>query len=733
MSAVHPHLLWLLPLAAVPVLIHLLIRQRLPRVHWAPMVFLLQALKKNRKRLLLETILLLVARTAIVLAMVLMVVRPLIEGGWSPPGAARRPVTAVVVLDDSASMAATDGLRSRFDRALSRVEAYLDELPADSEVAVVLAAEPVEPLVARPGRDVSLIRELLAARRPRAGGASWPAALDLAGEMVASFRSAQATQVVVTSDFQSSEWEADSQAVEALAAPQADSTLLLVIEPTPPRNIAVAGVSTSGNAGGITSPLLTTLGGSQIAARLEAVTSGEGEASTTVVEMLVDGQKAARREVTLTGGVSSVEFEHRFTAPGEHSVTVRCEADFFEPDNAFHRVVRVYDRVPVLMVDGHLSEDTFASATGFLRAALWPADPDDPRQISLIDPRVIGPGGIESVLIGEYPLIVLADVAGLPTSALQQIRAAVARGAGLLVIAGGQTSPASLAGMLAEGSDTLLPFKPGEPLDLGPDAEPLGIIPVSPLPPMLAPFADPALAEALSRVTFRVARPMAAVGQEVRRLAELSRGGTALAMAGFGKGKVVYLGVPLDRQGGEFPLSPAFVPFGQHLVVELLSGAEIEPARAGEPLYFAGSSGGDGVLIDPEGAQTPAGRLLSSTAGTGEDMLVLPGAELAGVYTLRAGVAEQHRAVNVPASESQLATADPAALGAAIEVNGLRVVGPAEPLRAALAAATGGGEVWTFALLLVATFLLVELGLIWLFAPKKVDAGKLLREATRLA
>ena len=50
----HPLLLWALPVAAVPIIIHLLNRRRFQTVRWAAQSFLLAALKRNRRRLRME-------------------------------------------------------------------------------------------------------------------------------------------------------------------------------------------------------------------------------------------------------------------------------------------------------------------------------------------------------------------------------------------------------------------------------------------------------------------------------------------------------------------------------------------------------------------------------------------------------------------------------------------------------------------------------------------------------
>src|SRR5262245_47966344 len=101
----HPALLWALPLAAVPIVIHLLNRRRFHRVRWAAMDSLLAALKRNRRRLRMEQWLVLLLRVMAVTLLALLVARPQVTG--SVLGDVR--THHVVCLDDSASMAHRQG------------------------------------------------------------------------------------------------------------------------------------------------------------------------------------------------------------------------------------------------------------------------------------------------------------------------------------------------------------------------------------------------------------------------------------------------------------------------------------------------------------------------------------------------------------------------------------------------------------------------------------------------
>lgn len=102
MSFLAPYLLLALPLAALPVVIHLIHLRRRRTIEWAAMMFLFAAQQMNRGYTRLRQYLILAARVAAVLGIIFVIARPL-AGGWlGLTGGA--PDTVLVLLDRSASM-----------------------------------------------------------------------------------------------------------------------------------------------------------------------------------------------------------------------------------------------------------------------------------------------------------------------------------------------------------------------------------------------------------------------------------------------------------------------------------------------------------------------------------------------------------------------------------------------------------------------------------------------------
>ncbi len=102
MTFLAPVMLFALPLAALPVIIHLIHLYRRRQVKWAAMIFLLAAQRMNKGLSRLRQILILALRVIAVAGIIFVVTRPL-AGGWlGLLGGA--PDTVLILLDRSASM-----------------------------------------------------------------------------------------------------------------------------------------------------------------------------------------------------------------------------------------------------------------------------------------------------------------------------------------------------------------------------------------------------------------------------------------------------------------------------------------------------------------------------------------------------------------------------------------------------------------------------------------------------
>jgi len=192
----NPWALALLPLAAVPWLLHLMRRRRFRRTPFPSLMLLADQRTMVWRRYRLEELLLLAVRTALVAILVVMLARPLVRGmlpGWL--STAER--WAVVVLDDSASMAAGRDGRTAMDAAREKLAAMLEGMGSGARVAVVGGGRGT-PVLAGFGGTAAAVRAVSNAR-PRRTGTDLAGALALADRMLAR---AKSPLIIVASDFQ---------------------------------------------------------------------------------------------------------------------------------------------------------------------------------------------------------------------------------------------------------------------------------------------------------------------------------------------------------------------------------------------------------------------------------------------------------------------------------------------------------------------------------------------------
>lgn len=143
MTFIHVYLLGGLALVGVPILLHLLLRQKPRRLPFAAFRFLKARQVTNQRRMRLQHLLLLALRMLILAAICLALSRPLLFSNWLSTGHQR--VTAVLLFDTSPSMEYAVGKVSRLDDARERARELLKDLHPSSRVAVVGSGDDTPP------------------------------------------------------------------------------------------------------------------------------------------------------------------------------------------------------------------------------------------------------------------------------------------------------------------------------------------------------------------------------------------------------------------------------------------------------------------------------------------------------------------------------------------------------------------------------------------------------------
>ena len=144
--------LFLLGVAAIasPIIIHLLNKRKFKRVDWAAMDFLLEADKKNRRRVRLENLILLLLRCLACLLIGLLLARFFWPRDRLASLLGAEEFDRVILLDNSLSMAVKNGSDSGLQNAKAALSEFVMGLSANGssdELTLYLTSEPHNPIV----------------------------------------------------------------------------------------------------------------------------------------------------------------------------------------------------------------------------------------------------------------------------------------------------------------------------------------------------------------------------------------------------------------------------------------------------------------------------------------------------------------------------------------------------------------------------------------------------------
>ncbi len=136
MEFLNPWMLGFAATAAVPVVLHLIMRQQPVHVVFPALRFLKQQQQVNQRRMRLRHLILLLLRIAALCLLALALARPSLNSSGISSGR-EAPVSAVLIFDTSPSMLYLRHSETRLQQAQQIGSWLVNELPADSQVAVL--------------------------------------------------------------------------------------------------------------------------------------------------------------------------------------------------------------------------------------------------------------------------------------------------------------------------------------------------------------------------------------------------------------------------------------------------------------------------------------------------------------------------------------------------------------------------------------------------------------------
>jgi len=639
--------------AAIPILVHLISKSQHREVKWGAMHLIELTLKSQQRRLRFEHWLLMLLRCAIPILLAFCMARPILKGTaalWS-----NSKTSLLVVLDNSYSLDFKGAGGTNFEKARDTAAELVQELQRGSDVNVVLMSDPKTPLYDTSVFNTEAVAEELQAMQAGFGQAQVSTALEHGAEQLLNMNHPH-REVVLISDFQRISWPTEEgeaalrtrvgQQLQGLEMPPNLTLFHVGVEGR--ENVCVETVSTSHLLLGINQTVT-----------VQASLRNYGERNHEALRVIfhADGKPVDEQQIPLGAGERrQVRFRHSFDTPGSHVIEVATDADSLKADNIFRASIPVWDKVPVLVINGAPDKEPLKGETDFLQIALQPyREGGEPDLVDLLESRIINVADFNAAAIGDTRVVVLANVSQLQRSQLNELQTFVKDGGGLMIFGGDQLDQRWYNEQLLPYG--LLPARLGEVADKRNDPEPFTRMVVQRFDhPALKIFSNPRNGDLASAEVRQWHRTMEDPDNElVRPLARLETGDAFLLEKIYGNGRVLFCATACDDAWSSLPLRPFFVPFSQRLCTYLASS--VMPSRnlgvnEKAVAHFPADQAGQEVMVmDTENEQF----MLPIELRGGRGVATFEETARPGLYTMQGPTGEAiHFVVNTRRSESDL-------------------------------------------------------------------------------
>ena len=409
----------------LPVLIHLLTRDRVRRVEFSTLRFFVKTSGRVLRRKRFQEMLLLLLRAVVCGLLAVAFARPLLEddNGDLPVVHARR--ARVVLVDVSASMArgdAPEALRNAARDALAELSAGTDA------VAVLTFAENVT-IEAPLARDFARAERAVEDLAPTEGATNIAQAL---GWGDAQLRRARADRrdVVLISDLQRTGWADFKADFKLTPGVQLDVRPITPDPPGPP--VAVLACSF---------PETAVLDREPQTITVQLINYDPQPAQGVNVALKLGGNTATREVNLRGGGTAATTFRRVFDSPGDNPGTIELAG---RP--AFYFNARVIPRIQVVLIDGGMNAGRASDAAFFVETALAPGTD----VASPFETRVRSAVAVAASDLADTRVAIVVDAGRIAPAAAKALRGLLARGGGVLLMPGEGTDPAAFNATFGE-------------------------------------------------------------------------------------------------------------------------------------------------------------------------------------------------------------------------------------------------------------------------------------------
>ena len=649
--------------AAIPLIIHLMNRERARRLIFSTVRFIAMSHQTNVQRHKLKRMLLLLMRILMLALLGFAFARPFLVSDDAPlltqqTGGKRN---TVIILDTSYSMQYQDV----FENAKKAAVKILESLDRQDAACLILSSDKAR-VVAPLGSEFSHIKDATNRAEATYTTTDYLDALQTADEMLQRLPIGQ-KQIYLIADLQKRGWENFIE-TDKLSAPVKIEFVDVGAER--PRNLAITGVS-------VPPVILNEQKVAQLVARVHNF--GDELVESVPVRLFIDGNLMSTVQLDVdANAIADAVFKVDFQNEATHTGSVELPDDALVVDNRRYFMLQSLAAIKVHCV--HSGAETTQTEpyekreTFFLKRAIEAgrgAVPIDFTQsVALPD----------ASLLARYDVLILANVGELTSAEAQDLKAYVGAGGGLIVTVGDNVD-SDVYQQLLGGETPLMPCTFIQAIGDAFHREQFRVLAsVNYEHPIFAPFKEPNHGDFGTARFYRHFQAVPAA--EATVITAYDNGDAALFEKSYGRGRVLCLTSTLDRAWNDLPIRAVYLPF-LHECLKYLALKRVDAV----PDYHVGDSvelGGfedtrskEVAIFNPRNAETrllhnegdEISNQLQTTAETTQTepyenayqqgSVFYEDTALPGIYSVHTSGAEpRYFVVNVDTTESNLAARD---------------------------------------------------------------------------
>jgi hypothetical protein len=612
--------------AAIPVVLHMINRQRAKNLPFSTLRFLQVCAEKTRRKKRIHDILLMVLRAAVLFLIAAGLAKPTVTSLSSLWGGANS--AAAIILDNSASMGTIDQDRPRFDTASAAAVQILDELKDGDEAALFITGGPLYPELGKLFRTQEQIRQILAQSHVSYQRADLAYEVQRARALLAT-STASNKQIYVITDMQKVSWENWKDAAKVLnagsikkaegaagdsspvsgpqtAAAEDEQALKIPIifidcNRAPKPNVAVQGLELEAEV-----PVV----GLPVKASVELLNTSS-VSQQRVVELYVDGNKESSSpelELPPEGRVKH-DFIFSFKGGGLHRGEARLAGeDGSKYDDRRYFAQEVDQNISVAVVKAKRHEIPYLDDAYYLENALSAGKSGS----GAIRTTTLLAADLANEPLANFKVIFCVNLPAPDVDLAQRLSKYVSDGGNLVWIAGDNVNAEAYNQMNEQAGDRLLPAPLVDVRTPGADdnRDSWHINYLDKEYPALNRLSEPAsLYESV--LVYKHVRMATADKGEARVLARLDDGEPLLVMRKVEQGSVLMLGTGVHTGWTNLPLRPIFLPLIARLTFELSGVEQAHRATlAGAPLELKFENASQPIGVE---VLTPTGETMRLT------------------------------------------------------------------------------------------------------------------------